>query len=342
MFFKKFKTDGVEVCGQMLSLGGTKMEEGRTWGQSQDLMSRTIRLTNSSLEVGKLSHLKSFHVTSSHKNRTSSGSSTPRLMNAASCDLEPQESSEIRAVIYGGHLVDTGLTSDEIVVIKGKVIEDMSKATIDVTRYPACHKHYTEFNIPAGWPDGSHLVQLGEVPEGRTGSKLSHVRKCGSSDLLISVGGHSKPDYFSNYYHPQSSVNLLLVPEMRWWKLAQSDSLQRSFHCQTSNSDGDIFILGGMSMKQNRWSVIHPLNQVIKIHINEDFTYTETILNLHMNNVNPPFITNFTSCGDGKFMFVFSGFTYPKYDPVKENLYKFQPPKAKRNKLPKFSSFFKD
>ena len=35
---------------------------------------------------------------------------------------------------------------------------------------------------------------------------------------------------------------------------------------------------------------------------------------------------------------MFSGFTFPKYDPDRENLYQFQPPIAKRNKLPKFSN----
>ena len=69
MFLKNFKAVNDHVSGQMISLGGTKMEDGRTWNHSRDLMSRTFEITNSSPELGKLTTLKSFQVTSSHKSR---------------------------------------------------------------------------------------------------------------------------------------------------------------------------------------------------------------------------------------------------------------------------------
>ena len=329
--------DGKVVTGQLISLGGTKMEDGRTWGHSQDLMSRTFKITDTSIDLDKLTSLKSFQITASHKNRTSSGSTTPRLMNSAACDLEPPESSQVHAILYGGQSVDNGLTSDEIVLIKGTVDEDISVSKIEVTRYPSFHHHYSEFGIPAGWPDGSNLVQVGDVPEGRTGSALTLVRKVGSSFLLASIGGHSKPDFGSDFKHPENSICLLLVPEMRWWKLSNSESLKRSFHSQTSHSDGDILVLGGMSMKNQQWAIIHPLTQLIKISINNDFEYSEVVINLTTEIEDLPFITNFSSCVLGDNIFIFSGFIFPEYNHQEENLYKFQPPIAKRNKLPKFS-----
>ena len=93
-----------------------------------------------------------------------------------------------------------------------------------------------------------------------------------------------------------------------------------------------------MSIKNNRWSGIHSLDQVTRIHIHEELSFTESVITLSSSIENLPFVTNFASCGNGEFIFVFSGFTYPKYKATKENLHKFQPPKANRNKLPKLSS----
>ena len=103
MFLKNHIITDTEVSGQLVSLGGTKMEDGRTWGSSQDLMSRTFSISNENIELGNLTSLKSFQVTSSHKNCTCSGNSMPRLTNTASCDLEPPESNTIRVNMYGGH-----------------------------------------------------------------------------------------------------------------------------------------------------------------------------------------------------------------------------------------------
>ena len=337
MFLKNLKAVNAHVSGQMISLGGTKMEDGRTWNHSRDLMSRTFEITNSSPELGKLTTLKSFQVTSSHKSRTCSGSTTPRLMNASAIDLEGQESGKIKAVLYGGQSVDTGLTSDNIVLIEGLIDDDISKSNMDVTIYPANHTHYYEFGVPSGWPDGSHLVQVGNVPEGRSGSGLSFLRNVGSSVQLVSIGGHSRTDYMTPFHHPETSMNLLLVPEMRWWKISEEEALKRSFHSQTTNSDGEIFVLGGISMKNGKWSKIHPLSELIKIKIKEDFSYTLETIELIMDIESLPHITNFSYCGAGKNIFIFSGFTFPEYSSDEENLHLFQPPFANKNKLPKFS-----
>ena len=308
MFLKNHIITDTEVSGQLVSLGGTKMEDGRTWGSSQDLMSRTFSISNENIELGNLTSLKSFQVTSSHKNRTCSGSSIPRLTNAASCDLEPPESNTLRVIMYGGQSVDTGLTSDILVKIEGEVTEDIGNASIDVTRYPSAHKHFTQFEVPAGWPDGSHLVQLGEIPEGRTGSRLNLLKKIGSSDLLVSIGGHSKPDYHTDYHHPESSISVLLVPEMRWWKLPNHDCFKRSFHSQTTNSAGNVYIMGGMSMRNGKWATIHSLTEVVCVQIKDDFSYSLTIINIIPEIEDPPYITNFSYCASDNSIFIYSGF----------------------------------
>ena len=46
-------------------------------------------------------------------------------------------------------------------MIQGYVEENVSSSEIDVTRYPTEHVHYTEFGVPEGWPDGSHLFGSG-------------------------------------------------------------------------------------------------------------------------------------------------------------------------------------
>ena len=337
MFLKNHKVQGNQVTGQLVSLGGTKMEDGRTWNHSRDLMSRTFEITDASAELGKLSTLKSFQVTSSHKNRTCSGSTTPRLMNASYVDLEGPESGILKAVLYGGQSVDTGLTSDYIIMIEGVLESDISKCNMDVTIYPASHTHYYEFGVPEGWPDGSHLVQLGNVPEGRTGSGLSILRHVGSAVQLVSIGGHTRDDFMTSSHHPEAAMNLLLVPEMRWWKISQDDLLRRSFHSQTIHSDGTIYVLGGMSMKDGRWSKIHPLTELVKIQIKEDFSYSLEVVQLDMSIETCSHITNFSYCGIGNNIFIFSGFKFPEYSSDEENLYQFQPPVANKNKLPRFS-----
>ena len=52
-----------------------------------------------------------------------------------------------------------------------------------------------------------------------------------------------------------------------------------------------------MTMKDNQWAKIHTLTQVAKIKINDDFTYTEVLIELTTEIPDLPFITNFSSCG---------------------------------------------
>jgi hypothetical protein len=141
-------------------------------------------------------------------NNRKEDSSTPRLKNVACIDLEAAESSALKAIIFGGQSADTGLTLDEIIMIQGTIIEDINKAEIVVTRYPS-----SEYRIPEGWPDLQHLVQVGEIPESRTGSKLSFLKKIEIFDLLVSIVGHSKQDFSTDFSHFEESLNFLLVPD---------------------------------------------------------------------------------------------------------------------------------
>ena len=51
-------------------MGGTRMEDGRTWNMASTLVARTLEIEDDSLELGDLTSLKPFQITASHKNKT--------------------------------------------------------------------------------------------------------------------------------------------------------------------------------------------------------------------------------------------------------------------------------
>ena len=59
------------------------MEDRRTWNTASALMSRTLEITDDTLDLGELTILKSTQTTASHKNKTTKGSVIPGLINAA-------------------------------------------------------------------------------------------------------------------------------------------------------------------------------------------------------------------------------------------------------------------
>ena len=79
MFLKNAVIVGDNVKGQMVSLGGVRMQDGRTWKTASTLTSRTIDITDDCLDLGQLTTLKSFQITSSHNNKTTLGSVIPLL-----------------------------------------------------------------------------------------------------------------------------------------------------------------------------------------------------------------------------------------------------------------------
>ena len=97
---KNLTYDDDTISEQLISLGGTRMEEQQTWGFSQDLMSRSVEITRENVNIGEIQTLKSIQLLASHKNRTTLGSVIPKLMNPSYVDLEAPESNKINLVIH--------------------------------------------------------------------------------------------------------------------------------------------------------------------------------------------------------------------------------------------------
>ena len=116
-FVKKKVCLGGEVSAQLISIGGVRMQDGQTWQTASCIMSRTIKVNEDGLTLGDLSHLKSFQLTSSHKNRTTKGSVLPNLTNSASVDLSDEIYDSLDIVMYGGQFVDKITTSGEVLTI---------------------------------------------------------------------------------------------------------------------------------------------------------------------------------------------------------------------------------
>ena len=336
MVVKNQKEEQGTISGKFISLGGIRMEDGRTWGMADDLVARTITVSDTSVEVGPVTVLKLLQVTASHKNKTSRGSVTPKLLNAAYVDMKDPSSDELELVIYGGQKVDLLRSSSDVVVIKGELTHDnMSDEKLDVTQFPTKKPTFEEFKIPAGWSDGQNLVQKGEIPEGRMGAKMSKIRE---NDLIV-TGGHCKPGVGRKMYHPMDNCYLLSYPDMTWKRLESHEVFQRSFHCQAVDNNGMLFIVGGMTFDNDlkKWTTIKPLNEVTSVQLCYDDSYVVTNFTLTTYITDIGLLTNYSSCNIDKILYVYSGFIFPKYDHQERNLFEFQPPIAKKNKLPEFS-----
>lgn len=335
-FVKNKVWGGGEVSAQLISIGGTRMEDGRTWNMASTLMSRTVKITDDGLNLGSLSCLKSFQITAQHKNRTTKGSVVPNLTNAAGVDLDNEVFDRMNVVMYGGQYADRIVTSGEIVTFEGRVTDDLNDSKIDVTRYPDKSIQYKDFKVPEGWKDGSELVQKGEVPTSRTGHGFSKLKVENGSFLLVSSGGHCKPSIVKPFFHPEDSLNILKLPEMTWKRLDGNESFKRSFHSQSVNSEGEIIIVGGKTLIDGRWAKIHPLTEVLIVRFNEDFSYTGRVITIHSDIPELSFLTNFSFCANDNKLFFFSGFKFPNYE--NNNLFKFLPPNTSRDKLPEFGT----
>ena len=336
MFLKNAVIVGDNVKGQMVSLGGVRMQDGRTWKTASTLTSRTIDITDDCLDLGQLTTLKSFQITSSHNNKTTLGSVIPLLTNAAAVDLQSSAFDDLEVILYGGQYCDRVVTSNEVITIKGSIEENINNSQIDVTRYPAKVMNYHEFEVPEGWNTGKDQVQKGEIPASRTGHKLDILRRENGSTLLISTGGHCKPSIIKPFFHPEDSINVLQVPSMKWKCLESNSVFKRSFHGQAVNENGELIIIGGKSLVDGRWSKIHSLTEVLIIKFNEDLTYVGRILNINSSISEMSYLTNFSFSYQDNKLFVFSGFKFPGYDGT--NLHRFLPPNTSRDKLPELGT----
>ena len=331
-FVKNKRVLGSKVSAQILTVGGARMEDGRTWKTASTLMSRTIEIDDEGLNLGELTHLKSLQLTASHKNKTTKGSVLPCLTNSAGVDLSSPVFDSLNIVIYGGQSTDRIVTCDEVITITGELTENLNDCKIDVTKYPSKVMHFEEFRVPKNWSDGSELVQQGNIPSSRTGHSLSKWKLENGFHMLVSTGGHCKPSILQPFYHPEDSINILQVPGMKWRKLEGNEAFERSFHGQSVNSQGELLIVGGKSMVNGKWSKIHPLTSILVIKINEDFSYTGRELKLNSDIQELNFLTNFSFCAQDDKMFFFSGFKFPKYED--NNLHQFLPPNTSKDFLP--------
>ena len=124
--------------------------------------------------------------------RTSQGSVTIPLHGATFVDFEPESSTEFHLLVAHGQSLETFTSNDSILVIKGDSLLDK----VDVTKWLPKPVQYTEFNIPAGWSDGSEYIQQGDVPFSRTGSRLGILKvpdRHDKNNVLLCTGGVSNP-----------------------------------------------------------------------------------------------------------------------------------------------------
>ena len=129
---KNVTINGDQISFDLVTLGGVKMEDIRTWTNSNKIFIRNINLDKNRFDCKNLKVVNSFQVTKTTA-KTASGSAIPELITPSYVDLEPQESNLIHLIVYGGQKVDMYETNDDIIIIKGPA--DLSK-DIDVTLYP--------------------------------------------------------------------------------------------------------------------------------------------------------------------------------------------------------------
>ena len=163
-FLKELRLNTGGGHAKFVSLGGSRMQEVRTWNHASEIFSRTLHWKGQSFEVADLSRLPSFKVTTSNK-RTSKGSVTIPLHGATFVDFEKEESNQFHLLIAHGQNLETFTTNDSVLIIKG----DAYLENVNVIKWLPKAVEYSSFNIPAGWKDGSEYVLKRDVPSSREG-----------------------------------------------------------------------------------------------------------------------------------------------------------------------------
>ena len=319
----------------IMTLGGGRMQESRTWKHASELFCRNFHWSSQDFEVGELFRLKSFKVTTT-KGRTSTGSVTPSLFGATFVDLEPQDSSSFHLLVAFGDDVDRFCSNNSLLEVKGSVGD---KIEADVTKWLPEKIVYREFQIPEYSSDGSELIQKGDVPIARSGAQLGILKKLdqNSSFLILCTGGVCNPSPGPIKYLPtDSNIFLLRYPDMVWTKLPSQDLLMRSHHSMYI-SNSTVYIVGGYSWSDNKVKKLFPVTEFTRITFDDFQVQMIDVIKLAVTPAVPnfsPFISGFALAGLGSTFFMFGGIAFPKYDPDKENLHCYLPPETPRNKLP--------
>ena len=116
-FLKTLINNPLGGTARFVSLGGSRMQDSRTWNHASDLYSRSLDWKGHSFDVGELSRLNSFKVTTSNK-RTSKGSVTIPLHGASFVDFEAEESNVFHLLITHGQNLESFSTNNSILIVK--------------------------------------------------------------------------------------------------------------------------------------------------------------------------------------------------------------------------------
>ena len=104
-FLKRKVSEGGAGKASIVTLGGVRMQESRTWKYASELFCRNISWSSDAFVVGDLKRLKSFQVTTT-KARTATGSVLAPLFGPTFVDLEPEESDSFHLLITFGEDVE--------------------------------------------------------------------------------------------------------------------------------------------------------------------------------------------------------------------------------------------
>ena len=335
--------DGAAGQGSMLSLGGVRMQESRTWKSASILFSRSFSWSSEDFVLGDLQRLNSFQVTTSKK-RTSTGSVTAPLFGASVVDLEPTDSNDFHLLIAFGQDVEKFCSNNYLFEMKGSLRGNSIVA--DVTKWLPEKFNYREFEKPSSWSDGSEFVQKGEVPFVRSGAQLGILKHPNdqqeqASFTMICTGGICMPSPGPLRILPaDSNIFLLQYPGMTWTKLPRQNLLDRSHHSMYITGS-TVFIIGGYSWAENKPQKLFPVTEITRIVFNDCQVEQIDMIKLDIAPTSlafPHFLTGFCCTGHDQSLWLFGGIPFPHYDPDKENLHTFLPPETPRNRLPDPSS----
>ena len=254
-------------------------------------------------------------------------------------DVSDDNSDMFVFVKFGGQSTETATTSNRLEIITGPINFD---GEVKCTSYRDKKREYREFQLPEEFSHVEDNVQLGDVPRSRMGASLAPLDQ--SKTSLIMIGGLSIPKPDKQKFHPtDSNIFILNLSEKKWIKLDQMEELNRAEHFMHM-FEGKCFIIGGYSFRNNLASEIFHFNQVIELQI-EMGTHSKPTCSINRMitlDVTGPHTINFCSVGASNHVLLFGGYSYPQYDPLKQDMYKFCPPKTNSNKRPKRESMLYD
>ena len=323
--------DGVRTC-YLIFHNGVSWHHGRTWDFAEDWFCLPINWSSESVSTEDLQHVQSFHVTSKASGAAMENCSTSfGYVQAAAVDLSEDYSEDFIILKFGGQSTETAITSNRLEIISGPNDFD---GPLHCQAYRSEPRVYKEYKLPTGSSEDLDFVQIGSVPSSRCGHSLGKL----SSNLLVCTGGLSIPRADKHKFHPSdSNLFLLKYPEIEWIKLDRIQQLDRTEHSMHIYG-GKIYVVGGYSFRNHLASEIFPYNKVLEIEIHsigDSFKSSVNIIEIDiMPDLGKPFLTNMCSVGCLNNLYLFGGYSWPTYDPVKQNMYELCPPFTSHNKRP--------